>query len=139
MRRTSAMMAMRMTVFDPDPAYVVVMRRLRRAGIALVADDLGTVFEELAIHSRLRFADLVDAIGERADHLGMVTQIERLDKFDFRKETGDGLGLLVDPFDQDTSKQEIRKHDDAAEAEPRGAGQGRVDARIGDTAKRNLG
>src|SRR6516225_8854961 len=110
------MMVMRMTVFAPDPAHVMVMRRLRRAGIALVADDLGAVFAELAIHRRLHFAGLADAIAKRADHIGMVAQIERLDKFGFGKETSDRLGLLVNAFDQDAGKQEIWKHDNTAKA-----------------------
>jgi len=83
------MMVMRMVAIRADPAHVMVMSRLRRAGIALIADDLGAVLAELAIHRRLPFADLADAVAKRVDHLGMVAQIERLDKVDLGKETSD--------------------------------------------------
>src|SRR6516162_9738628 len=138
MRRTSAMMVMRMVAIGADPPHVVVMSRLRRAGVALIADDPGAVFAELTIHRRLPVADLADAVAKRVKHLGMVTQIERLDKLDLRTETGEGLGLLVDALDQDAGKQEVRKHDNAPEPEARTARQGRVDARMGDAAKGDL-
>ena len=112
------MMVMRMVAIRADPAHVMVMSRLRHAGIPLVTDDLGAVFAKLAIHRRLRFPDLANPVAERIEHTRMVAQIERLDKFDLRKATGDCLNLLVDALDEDAGKQEIRKHDDAAQAEP---------------------
>src|SRR6516162_4646376 len=137
MRRTSAMMGM--IAIRADPPHVMVMSRLRRAGIALITDNLDAVLAELAIHRGLPFADLADAVAKRIEHLGMVAQIQRLDKFDLGKETSDCVGLRVDAFDQDAGKQEIGKQDDAAEVEPRGAGQSRVDARMGNTAERDFG
>ena len=98
-------MVMRMIVCGPDPAHMMVVSRLRQAGIALVTDDLGAVFAELAIHRRLGFPNLSDAVAERTDHIGMVPKIKRLDKFDLGQMTGNYIGLRIDAFDQDPGKQ----------------------------------
>jgi len=69
-------------IIRADPPHLMVMSRLRRARIALITDDLGAVLAELAIHRGLPFADLADAVAKRVEHLGVVAQIQRLDKFD---------------------------------------------------------
>src|SRR6266404_875226 len=84
---------------------------------------------------RVAVADLADAIMERAEHLWMVAQIERLDKFDPGKETGGSVGLRVDLFDEDAGEQEIGKNDDPAEAEPGRMRQDRFDARLSDAGE----
>jgi len=68
-------MVMRMIAIGADPPHVVVMSRLWGARIALIADDLGSIFAKLAIHRRLSVADLADSLAERVEHLGMVAQI----------------------------------------------------------------
>ena len=55
------------------------------------------------------------------------------------KRRGDRVGLGVDALDQHAGEQEIREHDDAAEAEPRRAVERRVDPRMRDAAERRLG
>ena len=84
------MMVLRLVAIRADPSDVMVMSGLRRAGIALTTDD--PVLAELTIHCRLPLAELVDAVVKRGEHLGMVAQIQRLDKFDLGKETS---GLSV--------------------------------------------
>ena len=68
----------------------------------------------------------------------MVAQIGRLDELDFGKAHRDLIGLRIDALDQHAGEQEIRKDDDAAEAEPRGPAERRVDTRVRDTAIRRL-
>src|SRR6516225_11263722 len=128
-----------MVVLDADPADVMVVPRLRRADIVLIADDLCAVFAELAIHRRPGVLEFGDALAERPQHTIVIAQIERLGELDFREQSGDGIGLRVDAFDQDSSEQEVRKHDYAAEAEPGRPGQCSIDTRMSDAAERDLG
>src|SRR5215469_812378 len=127
MCRTSAMMMV--LIVGTGAAHVMVMTLLRRTSIVLITDDPGTEFTELAIHRRLAITHLLDAIAECIQHPGMVPQVERFDKLDLREKMGGRVGLGVDAFDQHTGKQKVRKYDDAGEAEPGGARQGRIDAR----------
>src|ERR1700730_5292595 len=89
----------------------------------------------LAQRGRVAVADLADAIMECAQHLWMVAQIERLDKFDLRKKTGGSVGLRIDLFDQDAGEQEVGKDYDPAETEPGGVPQHRFDARLSDAGE----
>src|SRR5215469_9027514 len=98
MCRTSVMMVLMVGV-GTGAAHVMVMTHLRRAGIALIADDLRTEFTELATHRRLAVTHLLDAIAECIQHPGMVAQVERFDKFDLREKMGGRVGLCVDAFD----------------------------------------
>ena len=137
------MMMVRMIVVvavaEADPADMVMVARLRRAGVAFVADDLGAVFAQLAVHRRLAFADFRDPLAERVEHRGMVAQIGRLDELDLGKPPRRRGARSVDALYQDAGEQKIRKDDDAAKPEPCGMGQRRVDARVGDAAERGLG
>ena len=60
----------------------------------------------------------------------MVAQIGRLDELDLGKAQRGGIGLGVDALHQDAGEEEIGEHDDAAKAEPRGAVERGVDARM---------
>jgi hypothetical protein len=100
-----------------DTAHMMMMAGLRHARVVFIADDLSAVLAKLAIHRRLAFVELGDTILERAEHLLVVAQVSRLDELDFRKESGDSVDLRVDAFDQHPGKQEIGKHDNAAETE----------------------
>ena len=122
-----------------DPADMVMMARLRRAGVAFVADDPGAVLAQLAVHRRLAVAQFRDPLAERVEHRGMVAQIGRLDELDIGKPPRRRVARSVDALDQDAGEQEIRKDDDAAKPEPRGMGRRRVDARVCDAAERRLG
>src|SRR5260221_13291547 len=98
-----------MVVLGVDAADVVMMPRLRGTGIVLVADDLGAVFAELAVHCRLAFAQLANPVAKRVEHALMVAQIERLDELDLGEETSDLVGLRVDALDQHAGEQEIEE------------------------------
>src|SRR5262250_3179105 len=128
-----------MIVLDADAADVMVVSRLRRPGITLIADDLRAIFAELAIHRRLAFLELADALAECLQHPLVITKVERLGELDFREQSSDGIGLRVDAFDQHASEQEIRKHDYAAESKPGRPGQRGIDTRMSDAAERDLG
>jgi len=52
-------------VFGADTADVMMMPRLWRTGIVFIADDLGAVFAELAVHRRLAFAELTNPVAKR--------------------------------------------------------------------------
>ena len=64
------LVAVMMMVMRPaaDAADVMVVRRLRRAGVGLVADDLRAVLAELAIHAGLAVDQLGDAVDEAVEH-----------------------------------------------------------------------
>ena len=64
----------------------------------------------------------------------MVAQIGRLDEADPRKAGHRLIGLRINALHQDAREQKIRKHDNPPEAEPRGAVERRVDARVRDAA-----
>lgn len=104
-------MAMRMIASAAvvDPADMMVVAGLRRAGIVLVADDLGAVLAELAVHRRLVFAQFLDPLAKGVEHRRMVAQIRRVDEFDFGNEARCRVTLGIDAFDQDAGEQEIRK------------------------------
>src|SRR5580700_11598358 len=74
-------------------AHVMMVRLLRHAGIVLVADDLGAVFAQLAVHRRIAFCELADSLGKSVDDLWMVAQILGLDELDLRIARRDLVGL----------------------------------------------
>src|SRR6266852_3626385 len=122
-----------------DAADVVMVRRLRRAGLVLVADDLGAVLAELAVHARLAVDDLADALGEAVEHEAVVAQIRRLEELDLRMNRGDAVGGGVDALHQHAGEEEVREDDDAAEAQAQDALERRLDQRRGHAAERRLG
>src|SRR5271170_3678717 len=117
------MVGMIMSVADADAADMMVVACLRRAGGVLKANDLRAVLAQLAVHRRLAGVQFLDPFAKRVEHRRMVTQIRSIDELDPGKEASDRIALRVNAFDQDAGEQEIRKHDDAAKAEPGGAGQ----------------
>jgi len=88
-----------MITLDADAADVMMVSRLRRPDIVFVTDDLRAIFAELAIHRRLAFLELGDALAECLQHPLVITKIERLDELDLRKPGRDGIGVCVDAFD----------------------------------------
>src|SRR5712691_5238139 len=130
-------MAVRVTI-AADAADMVMVTGLRCADLAGVADDLGAVFAELAIHRRGADADLLDALGEGVEHQRMIAQIWRLDELDRRKDGGHGIGLPIDALDQNAGEEKIRKDDDAGKAEAADAFERRCDPRMGDAAEGDL-
>ena len=72
------------------------------------------------------------AVDERLEHQRMVVEVGRLDELDLGMARRDRVGRVVDALHQDAGEQEIREDDDAAEAEPRGLLQRRLDERKGD-------
>ena len=51
-----------------DAADMVVVARLRRADLGLVADDLRAVLAQLAVHRRAAAVDLADALDKGVEH-----------------------------------------------------------------------
>src|SRR5580698_3815877 len=102
-------------------ADMMVMRLLRRAGIGFVADDLRAVLAELTVHRRAAVRDFADALDKGVEQQRMVAQIGRFGEFDLGMAQGRLVGRGIDALDQDAGEQEVRKDDDTAEAEPRGA------------------
>jgi len=66
-------------------AHVMVMRLLRQPDLLFVADDLGAVLAQLAVHVRIAAGEFGDALHESVDDPGMIAQIGRLDELDRRK------------------------------------------------------
>src|SRR5205814_1461635 len=98
-------------------ADMMVMPLLRSARILLVADDLGAVFAQLAVHRRIAPGELLDPLGKSLDHLRMISEIPRFDELDLGKPRRRLVGLRVDALHQYAGEQEIREHDDAPEPE----------------------
>ena len=59
-------------VIGADTPDMMVVPGLRHSDIALIADDLRSVFAELTIHRGLAFAELGDPLAERVEHRVMV-------------------------------------------------------------------
>jgi hypothetical protein len=68
-----------------DAADMVVVPRLHRAGIGLVADDLGAVLAQLAVHRRGAPFDLADPLDKGVEQQRVIAQIGRLDELDLGK------------------------------------------------------
>jgi hypothetical protein len=69
----------------------------------------------------------------------VVVEIGRLDELDVGQARGDPVRRVVDALDQDAGEEEIGEHDDAAETEPGGVFQRRLDQRKGDAGIGGLG
>ena len=61
------MRVMALPATDADAADMMVVALLRRPKIMLVADDLGAVFAELAVHRRLAGIEFFDAFADRIE------------------------------------------------------------------------
>src|SRR5690348_12727141 len=90
-----------------DAADVMVVAGLRRAGVVLVADDLGAVLAELAVHAGLAIDDLADTVGKAVEHKSVVAQIGRVEDLDLGMLGGDAVGGGVDALHQDAGEEEI--------------------------------
>src|SRR6185437_12581759 len=123
---------------DTDAANMVVMARLHRAAIALVAHDLRAILAELAIHRRLAIDRLMDAVDEAVEHQGMVAEIGGLQELDLAMVAGDPVDRGINALHQHAGEKEIREDDDAAEAQPDHAPQSGLDQGICHTAERRL-
>src|SRR5215831_15487073 len=137
-RTSSGVVVMMMVTADTDPADVMMVPRLRRTCLVLVADDLRPVLAQLAIHRRLTLAKLGDPFAERLEYPLVIAQINRFDELDFPEQSGDAGGLRIDAFDQNAGEQKIGKDDYAAETEPGRPRQCSVDPRMGNAAEGGL-
>ena len=128
-----------MVVMPIGAANVVVMRRLRRAGVAFIADNLRAVLAELAVHRRIAMRDFLDPLDKGVQQQRMIAQIAGLDELDLGMARGGLVGRGVDAFHQNPGEEEIGEHDDAAKTHARGAVERGVDARMGDATECRLG
>src|SRR5687767_8308755 len=103
-----------------DAADMMVVAGLRRADLGLVADHLLAIFAEPAVHAVVADQELLDALDEGVEDQRVVVEIVGLEELDLRMTGGDLVGLAIDALDQDAGEQEVREHDDAAEAELHG-------------------
>ena len=122
-----------------DALDVMVMASLRRADCRLVPDDPIAVPAEQAVHVDVAGGDALDPLDERFEDERVVAEITGLDELDPGMPRGDLVRLGIDAADQDAGEQEIGEHHDAAEAEPSGALEQRVDARMDHPAVADLG
>ena len=63
---------MMVSITDADATDMMMMSSLRRSGVRLVADDLGSIFAKLTIHRGLTFAKFGDALAERIEDRLMI-------------------------------------------------------------------
>ena len=118
---------------------MMMVALLDSAHFRLEAKNLAPVLAHLAVHGDVAGENLVDALAECRDHLGMVVEIGSLDELDVRMAAGDGIGCVIDALDENAGEQEVGEDDDAAETELRRLFEGGLDQRKSDAGIGRLG
>ena len=89
---------------------MVVMAFLRRADLVFKPQYLCTVFTQGAVHIVSAIEYFAHTIGKGRDHLWVIVQIARFDKFNVGIVRRHLVCKAIDAVNQDTGEQEVWEH-----------------------------